>query len=237
MTNVAHALRRLVARAVGGYFDGIYAKWADSAEATGEVYERLAAEVAAAVEAGVILDIGSGPGHLAAELARLLPETKIVGLDLSAPMIEIAEKSVAKMGVSDRVVFRQGDAAQIPFTDCAFDFVVSSWSLHLWEDPARVFAEIYRVLKPSCGALVYDARKRPPAEEVRRWMKTADSPVMRLGLRHSFNEGYNAKEIEDIVSDIPFEKVKIQAKGADLEIRLKNQEVKDGTDTGRRGDC
>jgi len=225
MTNVAHTLRRLVACAVGGYFDGVYAEWADSAGATQEVYVRLAAQVAAEVEAGEILDVGSGPGHLAVELASLLPEIKIVGLDLSTSMIEIAEKNVAEMGVSDRVAFRQGDAAQIPFADCAFDFVVSSWSLHLWENPARVFAEIYRVLKPGCGALVYDARKHPPAEEVKRWVKTADSLVMRFGLRHSFNEGYTAEDIEDIVSDIPFEKVEVQAKGADLEMRLKKQEV------------
>ncbi|MBN1812569.1 MAG: class I SAM-dependent methyltransferase [Anaerolineae bacterium] len=225
MTNVSYTLRRLVARAVGGYFDGVYAEWADSAEATREVYKRLAAQVAVTVEVGKILDVGSGPGHLAIEIARLLPETKIVGLDLSASMVEVADKNVAEQGVSDRVVFRQGDAAEIPFVDCAFDFVVSSWSLHLWRDPARVFAEIYRVLKPGCGALVYDARKHPPAQEVRRWMSTADSLVMRLGLRHSFNEGYTAEEIEDIVRGVPFGQVKVQAEGADLEIRLKKQEV------------
>lgn len=225
MTNVSCMLRRLVARAVGGYFDGVYAEWANSAEATREVYRKLAARVAVMVGAGKILDVGSGPGHLAVEIARLLPETEIVGLDLSASMIEIAEENVAGQGVSDRVAFRQGDAAEIPFVDCAFDFVVSSWSLHLWRNPARVFAEIYRVLKPGCGALVYDARKHPPAQEVRRWMSTADSLVMRLGLRHSFNEGYNAEEIGDVVKGIPFGQAKVQAEGADLEIRLEKQEV------------
>jgi ubiquinone/menaquinone biosynthesis C-methylase UbiE len=225
MTNVSHTLRWLVSRAVGGYFDGIYAEWADSTEATREVYARLAAKVAAAVEAGEILDVGSGPGHLAIELARLLPDAKIVGLDLSESMIEIAERSAAEQGVSDRVAFRQGDAAEIPFADCAFDFVVSSWSLHLWRDSTQVFAEIYRGLRPGCGALVYDARRHPPAEEVSKWMSTTDSLVMRLGLRHSFNEGYTAKDIEGIVSDIPFGKVEAQAKGADLEIWLEKQEV------------
>ena len=232
MTNVSHKLRRLVSRRVGEYFDGVYAEWADSAEATGELYARLAARVATEVEIGEILDVGSGPGHLAIELARLLPHTKIVGLDVSASMIEIAERNVAKQGFSDRVLFRQGDATEIPFADCVFDFVVSSWSLHLWRDPARAFAEIYRVLKPGCGALVYDARKRPPAEDVSRWMSTADSLVMRLGLRHSFNEGYSAEEIEGIVRGVPFGNIEVQAEGADLEIWLKKQEVRDGTYTG-----
>ena len=221
MTNVSHTIRRLVSRTVGRYFDGIYAEWADSSEATREVYARLAARVAAEVEIGEILDVGSGPGHLAIELARLLPETKIVGLDVSASMIEIAERNVAKQGFSDRVVFRHGDATEIPFAVCTFDFVVSSWSLHLWRDPAQVFAEIHRVLRPGCGALVYDARKHPPAEDVSRWMSTADSLVMRLGLRHSFNEGYTGGEIEDIVRGVPFGDIEVQAEGADLEIWLK----------------
>jgi ubiquinone/menaquinone biosynthesis C-methylase UbiE len=210
---------------VGGYFDGVYAKWADNTEATREVHHRLAVKIADTIEAGEILDVGSGPGHLAIELTGLLPDIKIVGLDMSASMIEVAKKNVAEQGVADRVTFRQGDAAEIPFADFAFDFVVSSWSLHLWKDPARVFAEIYRVLKPGCEALIYDARKHPPAEEVRRWMRATDSMVMRFGLRHSFNEGYTAKDIEGIVGDIPFEKVGVQVKGADLEIRLKKQEV------------
>jgi ubiquinone/menaquinone biosynthesis C-methylase UbiE len=210
---------------VGGYFDGVYAKWADSTEATREVHRRLAVKIANTIEGGEILDVGSGPGHLAIELTKLLPDAKIVGVDMSTSMIEIAEKNVTEQGVSDRVTFRQGDAAEIPFADRAFDFVVSSWSLHLWKDPARVFAEIHRVLKRGCEALVYDARKHPPAEEVKRWMRATDSIVMRFGLRHSFNEGYTAKEIEGIVSDIPFDKVEVQAKGADLEIWLKKQEV------------
>jgi ubiquinone/menaquinone biosynthesis C-methylase UbiE len=225
MTNVFHTLRQTVSRAMGGYFDSIYAGWADGSEATKEVYGRLAAKVAAEIEIGEILDVGSGPGRLAIELTRLLPETKIVGLDVSASMIEIAEKNVAEQGLSDRVVFRQGDATEIPFADCAFDFVVSSWSLHLWRDPMRVFAEIHRVLRPGCGALVYDARKHPPAEDVSRWMSTAGSLVMRLGLWHSFNEGYTAEEIEGIVRDVPFGDIEVQADGADLEIWLKKREV------------
>jgi ubiquinone/menaquinone biosynthesis C-methylase UbiE len=225
MTNVSHTLRRLVSRAVGGYLDGKYAEWADSAEATREVYARLAASVADEVAIGEILDVGSGPGHLAIELARLLPEIKVVGLDVSASMIEIAEKNVVEQGFSDRILFWQGDAAEIPSAVSTFDFVVSSWSLHLWGDVARVFAEIHRVLKPGCGALIYDARKRPPAEDVSKWMSTAGSLVMRLGLWHSFNEGYTAEEIEGIVRGVPFGDIEVQAEGADLEIWLKKQEV------------
>jgi ubiquinone/menaquinone biosynthesis C-methylase UbiE len=135
-------------------------------------------------------------------------------------MIQMAERNAAEAGVLDGVTFRQGDAATLPFPDSAFDFVVSSWSLHLWDEPARVFAEIHRVLRPGGRALVYDARRHPPAQAVKRWTRTANSVAMRLGLMHSFNEGYTAKDIETIVADTPFEEYEAHEEGADLEIWL-----------------
>jgi len=49
------------------------------------------------------------------------------------------------------------------------------------------------------------------------------SLIMRLGLRHSFNEGYTAEEIEGIVRGVPFGDIEVQAEGAGLEIRLKKE--------------
>jgi ubiquinone/menaquinone biosynthesis C-methylase UbiE len=220
VTSVSRTLKQFAAHRLGRCFDAKYAEWVDGSEATKEVHRRLAGRAAAVVKAGQILDVGSGPGHLVIELARRLPQTKIVGLDVSPSMIEMAEKNITEAGVRDKVAFRQGDAAMLPFSGSVFDFVVSSWSLHLWGDPARVFAEIHRVLRPGCCALVYDARKHPPAEAVRKWTRTANSLVMRFGLMHSFSEGYTTKDIETIVAGIPFGKVEVREEGADLEIWL-----------------
>lgn len=127
---VVQKVRRLVSVGVGGYFDATYGEWAENAQVARDVYRRLAAQAATEVRTGKVLDIGSGPGHVSIELAKLLPSVEIVGLELSDGMIEMAEKNVDEHGLSARIKFRQGDAAEIPFEDASFDLVISSWSLH-----------------------------------------------------------------------------------------------------------
>jgi SAM-dependent methyltransferase len=102
-----------------------------------------------------ILDIGCGSGDLAALLARRLPEPRIVGLDLSPSMVDLARRLQTPDG---RLRFELGDAASLPFESGAFDLVVSTLSLHHWPNTGAGFSEIRRVLRPGGVALVYDLR-------------------------------------------------------------------------------
>ena len=125
------------------------------------LYERVADDVAAEPAArgtgngAAILDLGCGPGDLAVELAGRLHEARIVGLDLSPGMIELAQRHE---GPDGQLRFVAGDAARLPFEAGSFDVVVSTLSLHHWAQPDRCFAEIKRVLRPGGVALVYDLR-------------------------------------------------------------------------------
>jgi SAM-dependent methyltransferase len=56
----------------------------------------------------------------------------------------------------DNVSFREGNAADLPFSDAAFDAVVTRLSVHHFDQPARVFSEIFRVLRPGGGFVVAD---------------------------------------------------------------------------------
>jgi len=150
----------------------------------------------------------------------LLPEVRVIGLDLSETMIEIATGNAREHGVSERVAFREGDASAMPFDGDSFDFVVSSGSLHHWRQPAQVFKEIHRVLKSGCRALVADLRADAPAEEVQAFAAQIDSRFMRWGLRHSFGEGYTAAEAERLVDGVPFASVRVEVDGMSMEIWL-----------------
>jgi SAM-dependent methyltransferase len=127
----------------------------------GNLYSRVAEEVAAELTArrrlrgATIVDLGCGPGDLVVEIASRLKEVKIVGLDLSASMLLWAGRHATADG---RVRFVVGDAAELPFNDASVDVVVSTLSMHHWEDPADAFAEIARVLRPDGVALIYDLR-------------------------------------------------------------------------------
>ena len=122
------------------------------------LYRRVASDVAEITRGKPvrILDIGSGPGDLAIEIARRLPEASFIGVDLAQAMIDIAGRSARAAGLQTRIVFEFADAALLPVDDGSIDVVVSSLSLHHWDQPPAVFAEVHRVLRPGGSALVYD---------------------------------------------------------------------------------
>lgn len=210
---------------IEGYFATLYAKWARNSEAVRDEYRELAAKGASAVQRGKVLEVSPGPGYVSLEMARLLPEAELVGLDISDTMVGIATQNAREYGVSQRVGFRHGDAADMPFEDSSFDFVISSGALHHWKRPVKVFEEIQRVLKPGSSALVNDLRRDVPAESVRQWTSGIESPFMRWGARHSFSEAYTAPEIERMLEGSAFEDFRVKVNEIDMEIWLRKREV------------
>jgi SAM-dependent methyltransferase len=124
------------------------------------LYERVARAVAVAYSSGSVLEVGSGPGRLAARLARLAPGLAITGLDLDPGMVRLARRRAAGAGVAARVRFVLGDVAALPFPDARFGLVFSTASMHHWEDAARGLAEVHRVLAPGGEAWIYDLAGR-----------------------------------------------------------------------------
>ena len=87
-----------------------------------------------------VLEIGSGPGHVADLLVQ--SGASVAGVDFSAEMIEFAR------GRYPEIVFKQADAEQLPFEADSFDIVVANFVVHHLARPETVFREVNRVLKP-----------------------------------------------------------------------------------------
>lgn len=90
-----------------------------------------------------VLEVGSGLGILAHEVARRIPHGKVVGLEYSREQLQIAER---RRG--ENLSFRQGDARELPFENDAFDVVYCRYVLEHLSDPARALSEMHRVLRP-----------------------------------------------------------------------------------------
>ena len=125
----------------------------------GSMYRQVAREIASAVGDGEVLDVGTGPGHLPLELARLAPALGVTGIDLSPAMIDLARKRAERLRLDSRVVFLTGDVASLPLPDAAFDLVVSTLSLHHWRNQAKGLAELHRVMRPGGVVWIYDIHR------------------------------------------------------------------------------
>jgi ubiquinone/menaquinone biosynthesis C-methylase UbiE len=99
-----------------------------------QALEQALAEVAAPRRA---LDVGSGTGVATFAVARRYPEAEVVGIDLSAQMVEQA-RSKTPPELADRVRFQVGDASALAFDDGAFDLVVLMNAIPFFDELARV---------------------------------------------------------------------------------------------------
>ena len=122
----------------------------------GGMYRRVAREIASAIDSGVVLDVGTGPGRLPLELAPLAPALAITGVDLSPEMIDLAQRKARKRGLDSTISFLSGDATALPVPDASFDLVVSTLSVHHWHDQAQGLAELHRAMRPGGVTWVYD---------------------------------------------------------------------------------
>jgi ubiquinone/menaquinone biosynthesis C-methylase UbiE len=109
---------------------------------------------------GRVLDIGTGSGLLAIELAKQRgSELAIVGIDISSNMVGQAVKNINAASLQDKITFINGTASSLPFNTETFDIVISYASLHHWFDPVAVFNEIERVTKKD-GCILIRENKR-----------------------------------------------------------------------------
>jgi SAM-dependent methyltransferase len=92
-----------------------------------------------------VLDVGCGSGWLVRLIAKLVPQGRVAGVDVSDEMIRLAREANAG---EERVRFEVGTADHLPFPDATFTRVVSIESAYYWPDPAAGLREISRVTAP-----------------------------------------------------------------------------------------
>ncbi len=119
-----------------------------------EIFESCLADyepaffAAAAIRAGDrVLDVGCGTGGTARTAARAASRGSVLGVDLSAEMIGVAETLASRSGLAN-VSFLHADAQVHPFGERAFDVVISQTGAMFFGDPDAAFANLFGSLRP-----------------------------------------------------------------------------------------
>lgn len=95
-----------------------------------------------------ILDIATGTGDLAILLSKTKAE-KIIGLDISAGMLEVGKKKIVQKKLDNRIKMILGDSENLPFEDNSIDAITVAFGIRNFENLEKGLSEIVRVLKPN----------------------------------------------------------------------------------------
>ena len=128
------------------------------------VYQAIARRIVPLLpEAGHLVDVGTGPGHLLLAIARLRPDARLTGVDVAPEMVRLANARADDAGVSARVEAVVADVADLPLPDRCADLVTATMTAHHWPDLTAGLAEVARVLRPAGRLVVIDRRGTGPA--------------------------------------------------------------------------
>ena len=170
------------ARDVQAFFERVASDWDTMRLAYYDerVIEKMA-EVSSADEDATVVDVGTGTGFVAAGLA---PRVKrVVGIDNSPAMLEVARENLDTLGMANVELVR-GEVTHLPLADSSMEAAFASMVLHHAENPASMLREMVRVVKPGGTAAVTDEVEHPHG-----WMREEHADVW-LGFRREQIEGF-----------------------------------------------
>ena len=107
----------------------------------------------------LILDVATGTGDFAFEALSILKPKKIIGVDISQGMLDIAQQKITKRNAGDKFEVKLGDSEKLPFDANEFDAVTVAFGVRNFENLAAGLADIYKVLKPGGKAVVLEFSK------------------------------------------------------------------------------
>jgi SAM-dependent methyltransferase len=139
-----------------------------------------------------VLDMGCGRGAVLTAVARRLTTGRVIGVDIwstkdqSGNARDVTLRNASLEGIGDRVDIETGDMRALPFSDAAFDLVVSSLAIHNIRsnaDRRQAIGEGFRVLKPGGRIVIADIRATAIYEDTLRALGASNIERRRLGWR------------------------------------------------------
>ena len=109
---------------------------------------------------GRILDVATGTGDLAIEMARRIAGVQVLGVDLSEQMLAVARRKIEARGLDGRIVLDRGDAERLAVADASVDVATVAFGVRNFGDLGAGLRELARTIKPG-GKVVILEFSRP----------------------------------------------------------------------------
>ncbi len=123
------------------------------------IWRKKAIRTLKATQPQYLLDVATGTGDFALEALRMLRPRKIIGVDISQGMLDVATEKIVKKGLGDRFEVTLGDSENLPFATDTFDAVTVAFGVRNFEHLEKGLTDICRVLKPGGKAVILEFSK------------------------------------------------------------------------------
>lgn len=135
-------------------------------------FERLLAEAVASKQPRNVLDVGCGTGATTLAAARRMAErAHATGIDISAPMIELARQRAGKQEAGAHTGFLIADAETHAFAPATYDMIISRFGVMFFADPVAAFSNLHHAACPGAALQMF------------AWRTPEENPFMTLAER------------------------------------------------------
>lgn len=147
-----------------------------------------------------LLDVGCGTGLYS--LRACMAGAKVVGIDVSKKMLEIAKEKAKRLSLP--INFIEGDMENLSFLNNSFDVVLSVTALEFSEDPVKAVKEFFRVLKPG-GKVVIGVLSSQS-----KWAKKRRQEAQKTDSLYYYAHFFETRELKELLLFVGFKSIKIR---------------------------
>jgi ubiquinone/menaquinone biosynthesis C-methylase UbiE len=159
--------------------------------------------LAAGPELGEVLDLGTGTALIPIELCQRCSEARVLGIDLSVSMLDLARGNVEIAGLTSQIMLDRVDGKRLPYADGRFTAVMSNSIVHHIPEPSGALQEAWRVLSVGGLLFVRDLLRPEDDASVSRLVELyagSATPHQRQLFDDSLRAALSLEEISDLAA-------------------------------------
>ena len=162
----------------------------------------------------LMLDVGTGTARIPIALCQRYSNLTITAIDLADEMLKLARVNIDRASLSRRITLQRVDGKQLPFSDGAFDSVVTNTILHHIPEPLDCLREMVRVLAPGGLLFVRDLMRPENGSAVESLVDLHTQgapPSQRQLFRQSLHAALTLDEVREMLEELRLSRDWVQA--------------------------